>query len=474
MPPLIHWFRRDLRLNDNTALSAAASQSGGAVVPVFILDDRLISGETAGPARTRFMLESLRELDAGLRQRGSRLIFRRGDPQTELLKLVHETGAAGVFWNRDYTPFAIRRDSRVKQALREAGHQAESFKDLVIFEMGEVKTNEGKPFTVYTPYSRRWRQQASEAPPVTQAVPQFAADVAMPDSLPIPDLADLGMHSEQRAIPGGESHAQQLLREFTDTQQQYGISHYKEQRNFPGLPATSRLSAHLHIGTASVRQCLAAAVACGDGSDVQAWIGELAWRDFYMQILYHFPHVATSAFRPAFNGLQWENDQQLFAAWCEGRTGYPIVDAAMRQMNTEAWMHNRCRMITASFLCKDLLIDWRLGELYFWQKLVDGDKAANNGGWQWAAGTGTDAQPFFRIFNPTSQGQQFDPQGAYVRRYVPELVRVPDSFIHEPWKMSANLQEQCGVVIGRDYPAPIVDHAVQRQRALALYGQVKK
>jgi deoxyribodipyrimidine photo-lyase len=207
---------------------------------------------------------------------------------------------------------------------------------------------------------------------------------------------------------------------------------------------------------------------------VQSWINELAWRDFYMQILAHFPHVLRGAFRQQYDALEWENDPDLFAAWCAGRTGYPIVDAAMRQINQEAWMHNRARMIVASFLTKDLLIDWRWGERYFMQHLVDGDLAANNGGWQWAAGTGTDAQPYFRIFNPTSQGQKFDPQGAYVRHYLPELANVPEKFIHEPWKMSEQAQRQAGVQIGRNYPAPIVDHGVQRKRALALYREAKE
>jgi deoxyribodipyrimidine photo-lyase len=286
------------------------------------------------------------------------------------------------------------------------------------------------------------------------------------------------LHTEQQAIRGGETHARQMLADFTDLRRNHTIAGYHTDRDVLALPATSRLSAHLHMGTLSPRACLQAAHEVGQrhpdaAEGVQSWVGELAWRDFYVQILAHFPHVLRGAFRQEYDALAWDNNPELFAAWCAGRTGYPIVDAAMRQLQQEAWMHNRARMIVASFLTKDLLIDWRWGERYFMQRLVDGDLAANNGGWQWAAGTGTDAQPYFRIFNPTSQGRKFDPQGAYVRQYVPELARVPERLIHEPWKMSAAQQEEAGLQIGRDYPRPIVDHKEMRQRALALYKAAK-
>ncbi len=483
MAPIIHWFRNDLRLHDNTALAAAAAASGNAVIPLFILDDRLLTGPSSSPARVRFLLESLHALDAALRSLGSRLLVRRGDPLRELLELARQSGAAGVYWNRDYSPYAVRRDTAIKEALRAAGYTTRSFKDAVLWECNEILNNEGKPYTVYTPYARRWRQQIAATSIPLAPVPDLHPLPEVLETLPIPDLAELGMHTQQITIPGGEAQGRQLLEQFVDLQRAYSIASYKDARDLPALPATSRLSAHLRMGTISPRTCvhaalelLAQATAPSDRlqSGVDTWIGELIWRDFYVQILYHFPYVLRGAFKPQFNAIEWENNPEYFAAWQAGHTGYPIVDAAMRQLQAEAWMHNRARMIVASFLSKDLLIDWRWGERYFMQQLIDGNPAANNGGWQWAAGTGTDAQPYFRIFNPISQGQKFDAQGAYVRRYLPELAHVPDSFIHEPWKMSTTLQQQCGLRIGRDYPAPIVDHAIQRQRALALYDRVKR
>lgn len=482
MSPIIHWFRRDLRLSDNTALSAAARDSGSPVIPVFILDDRLLKGRFVGAARVRFMLESLRALDAALRERGSALIFRHGDPQHELLDLLKVSGAAGVYWNRDYSPYAIERDTKIKQALKDEGYTARSFKDAVIFEMDEVVKDDGTPYTVFTPYARRWQQRRAETGIYITDIPDLHRQRStLPTAQPIPELHDLGLHTDQQAIPGGEQHGQQLLSDFVDLRRNHAIADYEQERNHPGLPSTSRLSAHLRLGTVSPRVCMNAALETEQragnpaaAAGAQSWGNELVWREFYVQILYHFPHVLRGTFRREYDALQWENDTDLFTAWCAGRTGYPIVDAAMRQLNTEAWMHNRSRMIVASFLTKDLLIDWRWGEQYFMRQLVDGDPAANNGGWQWAAGTGTDAQPYFRIFNPVSQGQKFDSDGDYVRRYVPELVRVPNRYIHEPWQMSADVERTAGVRIGTDYPHPIVDHKAQRERALELYGSLKK
>jgi deoxyribodipyrimidine photo-lyase len=473
MPPIIHWFRRDLRLFDNTALAAAAEAASGVVVPVFVLDETLLNGRFASPARNAFLHGSLAALATALQERGSRLVVRRGDALTELLAVAKEYGANAVYWNRDYSPYAIERDRRLKAALKDAGLAAHSFKDAVIFEMNEVATADNRPYTVYTPYSRRWRSRLAEVGFAVQEAPELVP-IGTQHTASIASLQG----KLQDVVPGEEA-GRAALRDFVDGRRKWNIEGYAEGRDLLAQPATSRLSAHLRLGTVSVRECLhlaqsAAKKATGEPKGVDIWVNELIWRDFYVQVLYHYPHVLRGAFKREFDALQWENDEALFAAWCAGRTGYPVVDAAMRQLNSEAWMHNRARMIVASFLTKDLLIDWRWGERYFMQNLVDGDPAANNGGWQWAAGTGTDAQPYFRIFNPTSQGQKFDPAGAYVRRYVPELADVPDSFIHEPWKMSAELQRRSGVQIGKDYPAPIVEHATQRQRALDLYAQVKK
>lgn len=489
MPPIIHWFRRDLRLHDNTALAAAAKASGGAVIPVFIVDDRLLRGRYVSAARVRFLLESLQELDGALRERGSLLLLRRGDPVQELLRLAGESGAAGIYWNRDYSPYATARDHAVEQAMRAAGYTTRSFKDAVIWEQNEVVKADGQPYTVYTPYARRWREHLAETGVQVTGLPALhGLPEPLPPTQPIPALADLGLHTEQTVIPGGERHAEQVLNTFTDLRRQHNITSYGMERDLPGVPATSRLSAHLRAGTISIRVCLQAALdteqsiayqkqdreAQEQTSSIERWINELIWRDFYVQILANFPHVMRGAFKREFDVLNWENNAELFAAWCAGRTGYPIVDAAMRQLTTTAWMHNRCRMIVASFLTKDLLIDWRWGERYFMQHLVDGDPAANNGGWQWSAGTGTDAQPYFRIFNPTSQGKKFDPEGVYVRHYLPELANVSEKYIHEPWKMPAQVQQDVGVIIGQDYPAPVVDHAVQRQRALEMYKDGKR
>jgi deoxyribodipyrimidine photo-lyase len=473
--PIIHWFRRDLRLRDNTALQAAVRESGGAVIPVFILDERLLHGRWSGAARLHFLLQSLQALDAALRERGSRLVLRRGTPHAVLLELLHESGATAVYWNHDYSPYAQRRDATVAQALHEAGFTTHSFKDLVLCEPDEVSTTSGTPYKVYTPYAKQWRQHLEDARAemerrsATATPPQLAPLPATLPTLPLPTLDELGPHTTRTMLPGGEQHGQQLLHAFTDPQHHHTIATYHTERDMLALPATSRLSPHLRMGTVSVRDCLLAALHNAAGAGAETWIGELAWRDFYIQILAHFPHVLTGAFKPEYDALEWENDTALFDAWRTGQTGYPVVDAAMRQLQREAWMHNRARMIVASFLTKDLLIDWRWGEQYFMQQLVDGDPAANNGGWQWAAGTGTDAQPYFRIFNPVSQGKKFDPHGAYVRRYLPELADVPDRYIHEPWRMPASLQQQCSVRIGHTYPAPIVDHKEQRARALEMY-----
>ncbi|NJN18198.1 MAG: deoxyribodipyrimidine photo-lyase [Oscillochloris sp.] len=480
---ILHWFRRDLRLNDNAAFSAAAHDSAGMVLPLFILDDALLQGRFASAARSTWLLAGLRALDAELRARGSRLIVRRGDPQQILPALAAELDAAGVYWNRDYTPYAIKRDSTIKAQLKADGRSARSFKDGVIFEMDDVLSGGGTAYTVYTPYARTWRKQLTPADYALQTVPELGAPAQWPASDPIPEPSELGLDVTHPLPAAGEQAALASLAQFLDLRRNQGIADYAEQRNLPGSPGTSRLSPYLRLGMLGIRTCLRAALERADANpqtpqntrdSIDTWVSELIWRDFYVQVLYHHPHVLSGAFRQEYDRLDWPNDEGLFAAWQAGRTGYPIVDAAMRQLRREGWMHNRARMIVASFLTKDLLVDWRWGERHFMQLLIDGDPAANNGGWQWAAGTGTDAQPYFRIFNPVSQGKKFDPEGAYVRRYVPELANVPNKFIHEPHTMAPAEQIRADVQVGRDYPAPIVDHKQQRERALALYARVKK
>ncbi|GAB4202704.1 MAG: deoxyribodipyrimidine photo-lyase [Roseiflexaceae bacterium] len=473
---IIHWFRRDLRLRDNPALDAALRAAGGRVIPLFVLDDALLGGRV-GPARLAFLRDTLRALDADLRSHGSRLILRRGPPVEVLRGLIEETGASGLHFNRDYTPFARARDGRVRAEL--AGRVAlADFNDLTIWEPDALFTKAGRPYTVYTPYRRQWqaRVEAARAELLAEtALPGFAPPPDGLASLPLTVLDELAGAPSQQIPPGGEAAALARLSAFTEGDGPDSIAAYHTRRDQMALPGTSRLSAYLHLGCVPARACLRAALRAAERlgpaarEGVETWVSELAWRDFYTQILYHFPHVLRGAFKPELDGLAWENRADLFDAWQQGRTGYPIIDAAMRQLQAEAWMHNRARMITGSFLVKDLLISWRWGEDHFLRLLVDGDHAANNGGWQWVASTGTDAQPYFRIFNPVSQGQKFDPRGEYVRRYLPELRGVPERYIHAPWTMPPDEQRRAGVQIGRDYPAPVVDHAARRDRALAMY-----
>ena len=473
---LVVWLRRDLRVQDNAALHEACRLAEH-VIPLFVFDPDILGREDTGAARVAFLLDALRVLDVNLQKCGGRLVVRRGKVPEEIVRAVDDFGADGVFHQREYEPFGRRRDKAVASALRERGKVVETFPGLALFEPDEIRSKTGTVYTVFGPYKREWFSKPADAPlPIPRHVPtppEARGEV-------LPTAADLNFATGQTFACGGEDAAQDLLRAFLKDK----ISGYDVGRDILAEDRTSRLSRHMHLGTISARFVVDAVRRVGKDKPSggtpgeqqpepghSTFLSEIAWHDFYLQILHHFPHVAEGAFRPQFDALAWENDESLFAAWKEGRTGYPIVDAAMRQMNTEAWMHNRGRMVVASFLTKDLLIDWRWGEKYFMHQLVDGDQAANNGGWQWAAGTGTDAQPFFRIFNPTSQGEKFDPDGAYVKRWVPELARVPAKSIHAPWKLTAAEREHLGCA---EYPAPIVDHAKQRVRALAMYGGVTR
>ena len=456
----IWWIRRDLRLVDNEALTAAINQAER-VIPVFILDPVLLTGPTASTRRTAFLLDGLRALDDSLRARGSRLILRRGRPSEELSRLVTETGATAVFAEEDYSGYARRRDAIVAAALPLvfAGSTA-------IRPPGLVLKPDGSPYTVFTPFSRAWQAVSSLGVSDLQPVPDRLPDPGHVSGEPIPDVplaSDL--------FPAGEAEAQRRLERFMAERS----DEYADSRHRMDLDGTSRLSPYLRFGMLSPRAAAAAAqaaqlAAAETAKGPATWLSELIWRDFYIHILYHFPHVSRESFRESLRDIPWRNDTAEFAAWREGRTGYPVVDAAMRQLLETGWMHNRARMIVASFLVKDLLIDWRWGEQWFMNHLIDGDPAANNGGWQWTAGTGTDAAPYFRVFNPVTQGLKFDPNGDYVRHWVPELAAIPAPAIHEPWRLGPLEQRAAGCVIGRDYPAPIVDHAMARERSLAAYG----
>jgi len=472
---VIVWLRRELRVADNAALFAACQQAD-VVVPLFVFDPDILEREDTGAARVAFLIDALGVLDANFQKLGGKLIVRSGKAPEQIIKAAEEFGADAVFHQREYEPFGLQRDEAVAAALKESGTEVVTFAGLSLFEPPEIVSKALTPYTVFGPYKREWFSRPADAPkPAPKHVP--VPKDARSDGLP--SLDKLKFQTAQTFECGGEDRAQQLLTEFLKEK----IKRYDAARDILSEDGTSRLSRHLHLGTLSARDVVDAVRRAGldkpsgrQQTDHQGeaghstFLSEIAWHDFYLQILHHFPHVAEGAFRPRYDALEWENDETLFEAWKTGKTGYPVVDAAMRQMNAEAWMHNRGRMIVASFLTKDLLIDWRWGERYFMQQLVDGDQAANNGGWQWAAGTGTDAQPYFRIFNPTSQGEKFDPDGIYVKRWVPELSRVPAKFIHAPWKLSDSER----ALVCPEYPKPIVDHAVQRGRALAMYAKAAK
>ena len=464
MTTVIHWFRRDLRVADNTSLDRA-SRDGDRVVPLFVLDDRYLRDGSVGPARFRFLRESLEELERSLAAAGGRLVVRPGPASRALPDILAETGASAVYANLEIGPDPEQRDREARTAVEKAGATFRLFADALLVEPDVIATGGGEPYTVFSAFSRKWTA-AEKLPPL--AAPQRLAASGLP-SIPLAKVrAWRDLPPDPRAPRGGEIEAARLLAELGGPR----LRRYAEDRDFPARDGTSRLSPHLHFGTISPRALFAAAEDAGtSGRKLQQ---ELAWRDFFHHLLFHFPRVARESFRPEFEDFPWREDPAGVAAWQEGRTGYPFVDAGMRQLATTHWMHNRARMAVASFLTKDLHVDWRVGEKWFERELADADLANNNGGWQWAAGTGADAAPYFRILNPVRQSQRFDPDGAYIRRYVPELARVPTSKIHEPWTMSPEEQTAAGCTIGHDYPAPIVDHARERRRALELFEKVRK
>ena len=480
---LICWFRRDLRLADNTMLDFAARETAGDVVPVFIFDDRILHDGYVGAAITAAIVEMLTDLDRNLRAIGSELIIRHGDPQTELQRLLDESQADGVVWNRDYTSFAVKRDSAVKAMLRAQGRFARSFHDAMLVEPEGLLNQTATPYKVYAAYAKRWHALAYEQ--VHRVLPAPTQLAPVPEQIqrqPIPTLAQLGFKLTQTLPPATEHAAKQMLDDFFDPNLEYSVEKYATTRNRPAKDSTSKLSMHLRMGTISPRTCLQAAVnalenplSASQRRGVDKWLAELAWREYYNQIAFHFPHALNGALNPKFDAIGWRNDHAEFEQWKLGKTGYPLVDAGQRQLNTEAWMHNRVRMVTASFLIKHLLVDWRWGERYFMQQLRDGDPPSNNGGWQWSAGTsGGSSQPYFRIMNPITQSEKCDPNGDYIRRYVPELANVPDAHIHAPWTMSRAMQEHVGCIIGRDYPAPMVEHTFARERCLVAYRSALK
>ncbi|MBN1964656.1 MAG: deoxyribodipyrimidine photo-lyase [Anaerolineae bacterium] len=471
MKTAIWWVRRDLRLHDNQALAAALA-SADRVVPLFVYVPALRRSATVGEKRLAFLLDGLRALDADLRAQGSRLIVRRSeDPLAALTGVMAETGASAIYAEADYSGYARARDERVAADL--PLHLVDG---VVVRRPGAVLKGDGTPYTVFTPFGKAWKQHPLpgrfDVLPAPERIPT-PPDLCG-DSLP----SDLTLPASVPFVAGGAAARAQLAAFVTGDDPP--IYRYGALRDRMDLEGTAGLSPYLRFGMISAREAVVAALECMNAAPTQAtresaevWLNELIWREFFVHILRYFPIVQTQSFRASLRDVAWTHDVDSFAAWCEGRTGYPVVDAAMRQLVQTGWMHNRARMIVASFLCKDLLIDWRWGERFFMQHLVDGDPAANNGGWQWSAGTGTDAAPYFRIFNPVSQGKKHDPQGEYVRRFLPELAAVPGCYLHAPWEMPQDVQRASGCVVGVDYPHPIVDHSQARARALAAYSQHK-
>jgi deoxyribodipyrimidine photo-lyase len=488
------WFRRDLRAQDNAALHQAL-RSCRQVLAVFVFDSSILDPLPRQDRRVEFIRESLVQLDEALRglaleaggpgaaQAG--LIVRHAWAQEEIPRLAQSLGVQAVFANHDDEPQARARDAAVRGDLADRGIALHTTKDQCIFERQEVLTQAGRPYAVFTPYKNAWLAKVDEADLRAHPVERHAGALApRPEALaqPVPTLADIGFAPTNLStlpLPVGARGGQQLFEDFLER-----ITHYHEARDFPAVRGPSYLSVHLRFGTVSVRQLArsAHALAAQGQAGAQTWLNELIWRDFYFQVLANFPHVVDAqghshSFRSEYDQIRWEqvpHAQDLFKAWCEGRTGYPLVDAAMHQLNQTGYMHNRLRMVVASFLTKDLGLDWRWGERYFAQQLNDFDLAANNGGWQWASSSGCDAQPYFRIFNPVSQSRKFDPEAKFILRYLPQLGALPAQAVHAPWEASPLELAAAGIELGRDYPRPVVAHDEAREKTLRRYAVVKK
>ena len=466
----LHWHRRDLRGSDNRALAAAGRQADdadGGLIALFVFDDSVL--EHAGAPRVAYLREALAELRSWYRDRGGDLLIRRGDPRETIPNVADAVGADRVVWNRDYSGLARERDAAVRQALADRDIARESFHDAICHEPGSITTNAGDPYSVFTYFGRKWHDRDKDEPYPAPDPEQFVdSATAGIDSGTLPTVEELGFAEPEAELQAaGTEAARDRLSAFCED----ALYSYESDRDYPKRESTSRLSADLKYGTIGVREVYWASENAKQGAseteteEIEEFQSQLAWREFYTHVLWFHPHVVTENYKQYDNEIAWENDPTLLAAWKNGETGYPIVDAGMRQLRAEGYMHNRVRMIVASFLTKDLLIDWRKGYAWFREKLVDHDTANDNGGWQWAASTGTDAQPYFRIFNPMTQGERYDADAEYIKQYVPELRDADPSVIHN-WHDASLTQRRRSAP---DYPDPIVDHSERRERALAMF-----
>jgi deoxyribodipyrimidine photo-lyase len=472
-------FRRDLRLSDNPALDAAVAL-GRPIIPVYIFDDADAGEWSVGGASRWWLHGSLSELSSVIKAVGNRLILRRGSALTVIEKLMSETDATSVYWNRRYEPWATKHDANIKTALKDKGIEVRSFNAGLLREPWEISTQKGDAYKVFTPF---WKtlltlgepDQPKPAPSRIPTPSDFPQSECLNSWSLLPTLPNWAGGFQNTWTPGEEA-ARSRLDAFTEG----AVFDYQDKRNLPGVSGTSRLSPHLHFGEIGPRQIWSAVVNSAlkhTGSSmprgVDTYLSEIAWREFSYHLLFNFPDLTSKPLRKEFFHFQWEDDPKGLSAWQRGLTGYPIVDAGMRELWATGWMHNRVRMIVASFLIKDLLIDWRTGQEWFWDTLVDADLASNSASWQWVAGCGADAAPYFRVFNPTVQGSKFDPDGLYVRKWVPELSRLPDRLLHAPWTAKPIELSDAGITLGRDYPMPIVDHQLARNRALERYRRIK-
>lgn len=477
----IFWFRKDLRIIDNKGLFEFVKSVRNNDNYLFLYIKNKNTFNFYGEKRIGFLLESLSELEAELMRLGFRLNIIEGNSKFVFQKLINDFNAVSVFCNEQPEPYCIVRDNEVKDLVENSGGKFEKYTDSTVFRLGEIRNGEGLQYKVYTPFKNQCLKNLT-----SEHYRKIDTDLTL---LPKENEIKLNGYvqyniklesdsiNSSELIKGGRKEGLSLLKDFYQT----GIESYKSKRDFPSAKATSLLSAHFHFGNIGIREAFRTAFIKLNNikeevkrNEIQTWINELLWREFYYNITFHNPQIYYESFKPEYDKLKWNYDENLFRKWCDGKTGYPIVDAGMRQLNKEGWMHNRVRMIAAMFLTKDLFMDWRLGEKYFADNLIDLDFSSNNGGWQWSASTGVDAQPYFRIFNPYLQSKKFDPDGNYIREYVTELSSLPADFIHEPNIMNETEQKKYGVIIGKDYPSPVVDHLTSKNETIRRFKEILK